>query len=752
MLGTINPQTARLHTPTVVYPGRDHVTTVQVSRFDGRRYLPVNFDDLTRVVLSFYQLDDVILFDSATTADVFSWAGDTIEIDLTLFAMPASVLRCQILLYDAEHERGQVLVDDIDTVLEFDFRDIVVSGTLAPPVGTPATLADLQAAMDAHVAEADPHTQYLNKTRGDLLYDPLGSAATAAGAAVSAHVDATDPHTQYLNETRGDSRYVALEPGKGLSANDFTDGLKDKLDEVADGATANQADAYLLARGNHTGTQLAATISDFDSAAEAAAPVQSVQGRAGAVVITAADLSLEEVDNTSDADKPLSDAAVAALNLKLNASLKGADNGLAELDNDGKVPLSQISDAVLGQLSYQGLWNASTNTPTLPSTPAQKGDYYIASVAGTQFGIEFDVGDWLVSDGAAWGKVDNTDAVASVNGKKGAVTITKADVALGNADNTADADKPVSGPQLTALNLKADKTDARFTDAREWTATEVPQLEAETGEATTARKWTSLRVRQATTAWWAGLGTSFGRGFVSLVDAAAARVKLGLGTFATANYDTAPFSNLMPDSGRFAGKMNPLSLTVGAFQSSPLLPGLNGGTHASGGKFAHGAGGSTEAVTSLLAAMGRAGAIYGVEFYVDEFTCGSGTANPSVGLDGVTRYYAVTDTSGRAMFQAKGKSTFATWLRVAEGSMHSRADGQIKNGVPIPSSTAFTPADGWFHFRTVQTSTTGYATNNPGFAGLPGTKIQMACSGFFGGIVDTGIHASPLAANNELMG
>jgi hypothetical protein len=34
---------------------------------------------------------------------------------------------------------------------------------------------------------------------------------------------------------------------------------------VADGATANSSDATLLARANHTGTQTASTISDFDT-------------------------------------------------------------------------------------------------------------------------------------------------------------------------------------------------------------------------------------------------------------------------------------------------------------------------------------------------------------------------------------------------------------------------------------------------------------------------------------------------------
>jgi hypothetical protein len=47
---------------------------------------------------------------------------------------------------------------------------------------------------------------------------------------------------------------------------------------VADGATANSADATLLARANHTGTQLASTISDFDTAVSNNA--QSWQGTA----------------------------------------------------------------------------------------------------------------------------------------------------------------------------------------------------------------------------------------------------------------------------------------------------------------------------------------------------------------------------------------------------------------------------------------------------------------------------------------
>ena len=45
---------------------------------------------------------------------------------------------------------------------------------------------------------------------------------------------------------------------------------KTKLDGIQPGATANLANSALLARANHTGTQLAATISDFNAAVAAA--------------------------------------------------------------------------------------------------------------------------------------------------------------------------------------------------------------------------------------------------------------------------------------------------------------------------------------------------------------------------------------------------------------------------------------------------------------------------------------------------
>jgi len=106
--------------------------------------------------------------------------------------------------------------------------------------------------------------------------------------------------------------------------------------------------------------------------------------------------------------------------------------GVATLDAGGKVPTSQIP--MQGDLNYQGTWNASTNTPTLVSSTGTKGYYYVVDVAGTTNldGItDWQVGDWAIFNGSVWQKVDNTDAVSSVNGQTGTVVLTTTNIAEG---------------------------------------------------------------------------------------------------------------------------------------------------------------------------------------------------------------------------------------------------------------------------------------------------------------------------------
>ena len=82
--------------------------------------------------------------------------------------------------------------------------------------------------------------------------------------------------------------------------------------------------------------------------------------------------------------------------------------------------------SVAGGLTYQGTWNASTNTPTLTSSVGTNGYYYIVATAGSTNlnGItDWQIGDWLMFNGSVWQKIDQSNLVTSVNGQTGAVSV-----------------------------------------------------------------------------------------------------------------------------------------------------------------------------------------------------------------------------------------------------------------------------------------------------------------------------------------
>jgi hypothetical protein len=144
----------------------------------------------------------------------------------------------------------------------------------------------------------------------------------------------------------------------------------------------------------------------------------------------------------------------------------GAALGVATLDAGGKVPVSELPAAVLGALSYQGTWDASTNTPTLTSSVGTKGYYYVVSVAGNTNlnGItDWLVGDWAVFNGSIWQKVDNTETVTSVNGQTGAVVLTTTNVAEGT--NLYYTDARARGAVSAGTGISYNSTTGVVTNA-----------------------------------------------------------------------------------------------------------------------------------------------------------------------------------------------------------------------------------------------------------------------------------------------
>jgi hypothetical protein len=128
------------------------------------------------------------------------------------------------------------------------------------------------------------------------------------------------------------------------------------------------------------------------------------------------------------------------------ASLQTQINSLipSQTGNSGKFLTTNGTSLSWGTiasgLSYQGTWNASTNSPTLASGVGTNGHYYIVATAGSTNldGItDWQIGDWLIFNGTNWQKIDQTNLVTSVNGQTGVVTLTYTDVnAIGSITST----------------------------------------------------------------------------------------------------------------------------------------------------------------------------------------------------------------------------------------------------------------------------------------------------------------------------
>ncbi len=87
------------------------------------------------------------------------------------------------------------------------------------------------------------------------------------------------------------------------------------------------------------------------------------------------------------------------------------------------------------------------------------------------------VGQWIQKKklaGIEAGAQVNT--VTSVAGKTGAVTLAKADVGLGNVDNTSDVNKPISTATQAALAGKVDKEAGKGLSANDYTTEEKTKL------------------------------------------------------------------------------------------------------------------------------------------------------------------------------------------------------------------------------------------------------------------------------------
>ena len=123
-----------------------------------------------------------------------------------------------------------------------------------------------------------------------------------------------------------------------------------------------------------------------------------------------------------------------------------------------------------GTLTYQGTWNASTNSPTLTSSVGTLNNYYVVSTAGSTNlnGItDWGVGDWAIFNGTVWQKIDNSEVtyvsnVATGTGLTGGPITTTGTISIantavvsatyGNASTVAQFEVNAQGQLVSASN------------------------------------------------------------------------------------------------------------------------------------------------------------------------------------------------------------------------------------------------------------------------------------------------------------
>ena len=142
-----------------------------------------------------------------------------------------------------------------------------------------------------------------------------------------------------------------------------------------------------------------------------------------------------------------------------------ATNGTSNTQIATTAFVANAVSTVAGGMTYQGTWNASTNTPTLADGTGTKGYYYLVATAGvTSFTTttgtvnSWAVGDMIVYDGTNWDKVNGVPTeVSSVAGRTGAITLSYSDIsglATSAITDTTNASNISSGT-LGAARLPA---------------------------------------------------------------------------------------------------------------------------------------------------------------------------------------------------------------------------------------------------------------------------------------------------------
>jgi len=310
---------------------------------------------------------------------------------------------------------GTTKIDDLSITEGKIVSSAVTTGKIADSAVTTAKIADLNVTTGKIADSAVTSAKIADGTiaTGDIADGAITSAKIADGTIVAGDIaDGAVTSAKILDGTIVDGdinasagiAYSKLSLGGTITSADLVDGT------IVNTDISNSANIALsklatdpLARANHTGTQAASTISDFDT--------QVRTSRLDQMAAPTASVALNAQKITGLADPT---SAQDAVTLNYITTQKGAVSGIASLDGSGLIPTSQLPALAITTTQV------ATSQAAMLALTAEIGDVAVRTDVNKSFILTASPASTLGN----WQELlTPTDSVLSVDGSTGAVSL-----------------------------------------------------------------------------------------------------------------------------------------------------------------------------------------------------------------------------------------------------------------------------------------------------------------------------------------
>lgn len=427
------------------------------------------------------------------------------------------------------------------------------------------------AAVSAHVAASDPHSQYLTQAEGDAAY--ASASATSAALANKANNGAIDSSGLTMATLRilgrtsaGDGSIELISvvgatlAGQTLTITGATDLSYDPGTRTVASSTgadavitlANQTNAGLMSSADYskllTLTFSVLPVSVYNNTGATIAkgtPVYVTGSSGGQITIASADASVKAtaartLGITSAAiDNNLSGTVIAVGEITgLNTSTLNEGEIIWLSETTGEMtttrPIEPAHGVMLGYCVKQS--SSSGIIYVKVDNSLEIDELHDVLITGRATGQALMVaadGLWKNRVLVAADLSDSTSSGLTVltgtpaQGRAALELGSAAQASTTNFATAAQGQKADSAVQPATLSGYVQTSDASLTNAREWIAATINQPEAEGGVGTTRQAWTAQRVRQAIVAWWGGYASSVGQALATATDATTALASIG---------------------------------------------------------------------------------------------------------------------------------------------------------------------------------------------------------------------------------